>query len=465
MKSLFCILIAALMLCAALHGCSTEKGSESASTPAPESAGTPEPESTSAPGRIFAYMAYEGVSNYCRAVYGWGTENEGAYNCSLMMGEETEAEYLVIFHSYTDSLVDFYVDKASGLTRVVERVPALGIEEEAGTFDLFDYLGNEGSAALLTETAPEPTEEPTPEPQPRFEFQPKVCSVYMKEIFGEAMCEAWYNLVDAVMAGEDTFACPDKNTYDWIMGQFPDQCFPVLNELIDYPWDRDHAVADGVATITWLVPKEEAAERIAEFAEQVEDILNEVLEYDYTELEKALALYVYFSRTYVYDWDTYYVDLETPVDYTSTYRLFKTGIGICREVAPAYSYLLMQVGVDATVMMGSAHEWSYIRINGHDYHVDPTYVLSEPDKLVYFMMTDEQRESSGFSRDEFVITSNYSQDHPHPDYKADDDFFAPVWDYRAESFSHDEKILRCWKYTESSEQEYFDFDYSEFDRR
>ena len=466
MKRLLCVIAAALVLCALLCGCAPKNdGPDGTQPPEALNTATPQPESTSAPGRIFAYMAYEGVSNYCRAVYGWGTDNEGAESCSLMMGEETGSEYLVIFHSYTDSLVDFYVDKTTGLTRVVERVPALGIEEEVGIFDLFDYLGDEGSAALPTQIVPEPTAEPTPEPETRFVFQPKVCSVYMEEVFGETMCETWFNLVDAVMAGEDTFACPDKYTYDWVMGQFPNKCFPVLTELIDYAWDRDHSVVDGVATFTWLVPKEEAAERIAEFAQQVEDILNEKLKADYTDVEKALALYIHFSRTYEYDWDTYYKDIESPVDYTSTYRFFKTGIGICREIAPAYSYLLMQVGVDATIMMDRAHEWSYIRINGHDYHVDPTYALSEPDKLAYFMMTDEQREASGFSRDEFVITSNYSQDHPHPDYIADDDFFAPVWDCRAESFSHEEKKLHCWKFAMSGDREYFDFDYSGFDAR
>ena len=466
MKRLFSIFTAALVLCALLCGCAPKnEGPDGAEPTEVLNTAAPEPENSSAPESVLLYMAYEGVSSYCRSVYGWGTDSEGSENCSLMIGEGTDTEHLLIFHSYTDSLVDFYVDKTTGLTRVVERVPALGIEEEAGTFDLFDYLGKEGAAPFPTQPSPAPTEEATPEPETSFEFKPKVCSVYMEEVFGETMCETWFNLVDAVMAGEDTFACPDKYTYDWVMGQFPDKCFPVLTELIDVVWDVDHSVVDGVATFKWLVPKEEAAERIEEFARQVEDILNEQLETDYTDVEKALALYKYFSRTYEYDWDTYYIDIESPVDYTSTYRLFKTGIGICREVAPAYSYLLMQVGVDATIMMDRAHEWSYVRINGNDYHIDPTYALSEPDSLAYFMMTDAQREASGFSRDEFVVASNYSQDHPHPDYTADDAFFAPVWDYRFESFSPNEKTLRCWKYSSGDDREYFDFDYSAFDGR
>ena len=56
------------------------------------------------------------------------------------MGEETDSAYQVVFRSYTGALVSFYVDKKSGSTDIVERVPTLGIESEAGTIDLFDYL-------------------------------------------------------------------------------------------------------------------------------------------------------------------------------------------------------------------------------------------------------------------------------------------------------------------------------------
>lgn len=264
------------------------------------------------------------------------------------------------------------------------------------------------------------------------------------------------------MAGEDTFACPDKHTYDWVMGQFPRLCFPVLVELVDFAFDRSNPVKDGVASFTWLVPKEEAAARIEEFAEQIEGILNEVLQGDWTDLEKALALYDYFSRTYVYDYETEQKMYEIPVDYTTTYRLFKTGTGICSEIAPAYSYLLMQIGVDATVMQGPAHEWSYVRIGGNDYHIDPTWALGNPGVLAYFMMTDAQREVGLCGRDKFVITSNYSKDYPHPDYAADDDFFAPIWECYFEEFDPAEKKLRCWQYTEGWEKDYIEFDYTGF---
>lgn len=46
--------------------------------------------------------------------------------------------------------------------------------------------------------------------------------------------------------------------------------------------------------------------------------------------------------------------------------------------------------------MGGDHDGSYVRISGRNYHIGPTYVLSDMDSLSYFMMTDEQRQATGY---------------------------------------------------------------------
>ena len=81
------------------------------------------------------------VNNYCHSTYDWSeTENDPSI-MYLEMGDNTESEYQVIFHSYTGSLVYFYVDKTSGNTRIIEYVPTLDKEDDAGTiYYLFDYL-------------------------------------------------------------------------------------------------------------------------------------------------------------------------------------------------------------------------------------------------------------------------------------------------------------------------------------
>ena len=291
-------------------------------------------------------------------------------------------------------------------------------------------------------------------PRGHYVFQPKVCSFYMEEVFGKAMCETWFNLVDAVLEGKDTFACPDQHTYDWVMGQFPDKCLPVLRGLIDYAWDREHSVKDGVASFTYLVPPEEVVQRIAEFGESIEDILNENLTDDDTDLEKALALYEYFANTYTYDYATAEYNEGYP-DWLCSYRVFSTGTGICQEFSVAYAYLLMQVGIDATTMSGRRtwdgmpHQWSYVRMNGHNYHIDPTYVISDH-TLSYFMMDDAHREyEDGYRREYWYITSNYSREHPHPEYVADDASFAPLQGGEFVSIDREHHLLRYRLYDEN----------------
>ena len=85
-------------------------------------------------------MAFEGVNNYCHREYDWSVAKDNPDIMYVQMGEETDSAYQVVFRSYTGAFVHFYVDKTSGTTRMVEKVPSLNVEEEAGVIDLFDYL-------------------------------------------------------------------------------------------------------------------------------------------------------------------------------------------------------------------------------------------------------------------------------------------------------------------------------------
>ena len=89
-------------------------------------------------------LALKGVRNYCHSAYDWSIAENNPSIMNVTMGEASETEYQVIFRSYTGALVYFYVDKKSGTTRMVECVPNLGIENEAGTIELSDYLEMSG---------------------------------------------------------------------------------------------------------------------------------------------------------------------------------------------------------------------------------------------------------------------------------------------------------------------------------
>ena len=89
---------------------------------------------------ISADMAYEGINNYCHSAYDWSVAKDNPDIMYLTMGEETDSTYQVVFRSYTGAFVHFYVNKTSGTTRMVEKVPSLNVEEKSGTIELFDYL-------------------------------------------------------------------------------------------------------------------------------------------------------------------------------------------------------------------------------------------------------------------------------------------------------------------------------------
>ena len=89
---------------------------------------------------ITADMAYEGINNYCHSAYDWSVAKDNPDIMYVQMGEETDSAYQVVFRSYTGAFVHFYVDKTNGTTRIVEKVPSLNVDEDAGTIDLLDYL-------------------------------------------------------------------------------------------------------------------------------------------------------------------------------------------------------------------------------------------------------------------------------------------------------------------------------------
>ena len=89
---------------------------------------------------ITAEMALEGVSNYCHSTYDWSIAKDNPDIMYVQMGEETDSAYQVVFRSYTGAFVNFYVDKASGSTRMEEYVPTLDVKSDAGTINLYDYL-------------------------------------------------------------------------------------------------------------------------------------------------------------------------------------------------------------------------------------------------------------------------------------------------------------------------------------
>lgn len=162
MRKRLCCMIAALILAVLLPGCGA-KDAAADNSPQPTAAGTVVPENTTAPEspdvpetpaapeltaapqtEITEEMAYAGVNNYCHITFDWSIAEEIPDMMYVVNCGETETEYVVKFRSYTGAYEYFYVDKASGVTRIVSYEPVQQKETDEGTINIWDYLGTGG---------------------------------------------------------------------------------------------------------------------------------------------------------------------------------------------------------------------------------------------------------------------------------------------------------------------------------
>jgi hypothetical protein len=123
----FTFVLTALFLCS----CNNTKA---------DAAQTPDVQTEDTLRTITEDMAFKGVDNYCHEKYDWSIAKDNPEIMYVTMGEETDSAYQVVFRSYTGAFVHFYVNKTNGTTKIVEKVPSLNVEEDAGTINLFDYL-------------------------------------------------------------------------------------------------------------------------------------------------------------------------------------------------------------------------------------------------------------------------------------------------------------------------------------
>jgi hypothetical protein len=90
----------------------------------------------------------------------------------------------------------------------------------------------------------------------------------------------------------------------WVIAEFPKVCFPVLAEIVEIDNDIELQNIDGTAKFKYKVTKDEAARMINDFELLVEDVMNEAMDPEYTDLENMLSLYMFFEDTYTYDHET-----------------------------------------------------------------------------------------------------------------------------------------------------------------
>lgn len=279
-----------------------------------------------------------------------------------------------------------------------------------------------------------------------YTFNPHVFSGFYLKEHGEERRDAFFRYVDALRAGEDEYECPDEGCAAWSGGRLAKYFFPLgfIYTSVEY-------VGKGRAKITYNIPKEEFLAKEKDFEERITAILNDVLEEDYTDFEKALALYEFMTEYTVYDYDMRDHNVEW-MDRQSGYRVLMEHQGICWEIACLYRYLLLQCGVDAEESTGmpvnpeeDMHEWNYLALDGKGYLIDATWGLTEnrEPNMEYFLFTDDMRERrDGFIIDSFDI-GGYGLYGARKVYsfEANDERYSELWYGTFLAFDEEEKCI------------------------
>ncbi len=308
----------------------------------------------------------------------------------------------------------------------------------------------EAVTEVSEELAAEDPEEPVTEEKPEAEscrFEPHVYSGKLSELRDEKWWESFYNLVDAIRAGEDSFACSDEATYrtcinDVTLGDlYPVACVYVTGNSNDgtVPYEN------GVGRIYYTIPKDEFMQKRQAFEEEVDRILGETVKTDDTDFEKCLALYEYMTDHFTYHYGSFdYINAG------ANYRTLMGKTGICCELGGVYAYLLLECGVDAVEIQSNDdiyHAWTYIILDGQGYHSDVTWALrekGEPLRLKYFMETGEERANDGFDMSTLEIPLLLDENGwmvENVEYPAEDDRYASLWTGSFVELDKEKKVL------------------------
>ena len=280
-------------------------------------------------------------------------------------------------------------------------------------------------------------------------FNPHCLSQIYVDKYGKDFEENFYRYCDAVLSGAETVKCDKK---EWL-AKFRDLSRIYLPIAFRYCYSMDEDITsagNGEYKLSYGLPKDEYLKKVDEFKARIESLIESACHEGDTPFEMTLALYQSEGKRLTYDEaaaDS--ADADPASVSLSPYRALMTDTGICQEIAGAYAYLLMQVGVDAITCGGltkdvsASHEWTVVKIDGKYYHCDLTFQLNERATLRYFGMDDKQREIEG---DWDMQYNNFgdTNDIWYKDLKLEDKRFEPLWTITSYKIDRENHKLCCY---------------------
>ena len=109
-----------------------------------------------------------------------------------------------------------------------------------------------------------------------FKYDPHLYSPKMSERIPRDYWDSFYNLCDALRAGESVFECSSVDAYIWCMdASVLCNLFPAAGMWVDSEFnDGTVSYEDGIGRIHYNMPVDEFVKRQADFELLIEDILN-----------------------------------------------------------------------------------------------------------------------------------------------------------------------------------------------
>ena len=294
-----------------------------------------------------------------------------------------------------------------------------------------------------------------------YSFTPYVYSEKLSEIRDDKFWQAFYNMLDAIRAGEDSFECPDEETYWQVIDPYTlNNLYPVACVNISPYYGDGLFYENGRGYIYYAIPKEEFDKKRLKFEEEITAILHECVKTDYSDFEKCLSLYTYIADNFTYDYEKYETG-RIDLDEGGVYSAFSKKCGICNEIASIYAYLLLQCGVDALTTDSSedGHSWTYVILDGQGYHCDPTWALRDEGEDLFlwdFLTTSEYRAEEGLHPYQIGAFLFYDYDYSYneTDFSADDEKYSELWPCAFDSLDTENNIVYCHEFPDGTPFEY-----------
>lgn len=226
-----------------------------------------------------------------------------------------------------------------------------------------------------------------------FVFRTVVESPFYEKAYSEAHMQTFRNMMDAFLSYKNEFDIAEGVEW-WEVGEFSSYLFPPFGVLV-----QDVTQKGSKGYIVYQNDEETTGKQIQEFEKKVEWWINSCTEQDDPDMLKAMKIYQKMSKEVTYDYEAL---AEDSVKDVSPYRALMESSGICQSFAPAYSYLLMQIGIDACPAGGlssdnsTAHEWTLLKLCDKWFFADVTFENTDGgNRLFYFGMTAKRRSEEG----------------------------------------------------------------------